>query len=139
MNPTWLNIALFSGFLLVFGASKIHAEPLTHDQVVDQRTKPVGEVKVSGASAGGAVAASAAMSPKARYAASCGFCHDSGAAGAPKLGNKAAWAPRIAKGEETLVNHAIHGFNAMPAKGMCPTCSDAEIKGAVEYMITQSK
>jgi cytochrome c5 len=79
------------------------------------------------------------MSGKDRYAASCGFCHDTGAAGSPKLGNKAAWAPRIAQGEDVLVKAAINGIGAMPAKGMCPSCSDAEIKGAVEYMISQSK
>jgi cytochrome c5 len=138
-NNNWLSIALLSGFVLVFSASRAHAAPLTHDQAVDMRTKPVGEVTVSGAPAGGAVMAAAAMSGKDRYAASCSLCHDSGAAGAPKLGNKAAWAPRIAKGEAVLVTGAIKGIGAMPPKGMCPTCSDDEIKGAVEYIISKSK
>lgn len=139
MNHNWLNVVLLSGFVLVFSATKLHAQALTHDQVVNERTKPVGEVSVAGAPAGGAVAAPAMMSGKDRYAASCGFCHDTGAANAPKLGNKAAWAPRIAKGEATLLDHALHGIGAMPAKGMCPSCSDEEIKGAVEYMMSQVK
>lgn len=139
MNHNWLNVALLSAFVLVFSASRLHAAPLTHDQVVNERTQPVGQVTVSGAPAGGAVAAPAMLSGKERYEASCGFCHDSGAAGAPKLGNKAAWAPRIAQGEDVLVKAAINGIGAMPAKGMCPTCSDAEIKGAVQYIISKSK
>jgi cytochrome c5 len=139
VNNNWLSIALLSGFVLVFSASKLHAAPLTHDQVVDQRTKPVGQVTVSGAPAGGAVATPAMLSGKDRYEASCSLCHDSGAAGAPKLGNKAAWAPRIAQGEDVLVKAAIHGIGAMPPKGMCPTCSDEEIKGAVEYIISKGK
>jgi len=126
---------LFSSLILVFSASKVQAQPLTHAQTVDARTKPIGEVNVAGAPIGGAVAAPAMMSGKDRYAASCGFCHDTGAAGAPKLGNKAAWAPRLAKGENVLIKNAISGIGAMPPKGMCPTCSDAEIKAAVEYMI----
>lgn len=139
MNPNWLMMVMLSAFMFLLGMNKLHAEPLTHDQVVNQRTAPVGQVNVSGAPAGGAVAAPAMMSGKDRYAASCGFCHDTGAAGAPKLGNKAAWAPRIAQGEDVLVKAAIHGIGAMPPKGMCPSCSDEEIKGAVQYMISQGK
>ena len=67
------------------------------------------------------------------------MCHGAGVAGSPKFGDKAAWAPRIKEGEATLVNHALHGYNAMPAKGACPSCSDAEIKAAVEHMIDAAK
>ena len=66
-------------------------------------------------------------------------CHATGAAGAPKVGDKAAWAPRISQGMATLVKHSIQGFNAMPPKGMCMDCSDDEIKAAVEYMVGQSR
>lgn len=138
MKNNWFHIALLTGFILVFSASKLQAAPMSYEQVLDQRTKPVGQVNVSGASAS-AAATPTMLSGKDRYAASCGFCHDSGAAGAPKIGAKAAWAPRIAKGQDTLVRNAINGIGAMPAKGMCPSCSDEEIKGAVEYLINQSK
>jgi cytochrome c5 len=137
-NNNWLSIALLSGFFLVLSASRVHAAALTHEQVVDQRTQPVGQVTVSGAPAGGAVAP-VAMSGKDRYQASCAVCHDIGAAGAPKFGNAAAWAPRIAQGEATLVKAAISGIGAMPPKGMCPSCSDDEIKAAVQYIISKSK
>ena len=59
--------------------------------------------------------------------------------GSPKFGVAADWAPRIAKGLETLNTHAIAGFNAMPAKGTCAACTDAEIKAAVKYMVDGSK
>jgi cytochrome c5 len=53
--------------------------------------------------------------------------------GAPKYGT-ADWAPRKAKGKPTLYDHALHGFNSMPAKGGCAACSDEEIKNGVDYM-----
>ncbi|MGN6701507.1 MAG: c-type cytochrome, partial [Burkholderiaceae bacterium] len=54
------------------------------------------------------------------YKAVCSACHATGAAGAPKVGDNGAWAPRIAEGYDTLVSHAIHGIRAMPAKGGNP-------------------
>ena len=66
-------------------------------------------------------------------------CHTTGAAGAPVIGDAAAWAPRIEKGIDTLIDHAINGFNAMPAKGGCSNCPDEEITAAVEHMVEQSK
>ncbi len=69
------------------------------------------------------------------YQTRCSACHGSGIAGAPKLGDKAAWQPRIDKGYETLVSHAIQGFNAMPQKGTCMTCSDEDIQAAVKFMV----
>ncbi|MEP2614970.1 c-type cytochrome, partial [Marinobacter alexandrii] len=66
-------------------------------------------------------------------------CHNTGAAGAPKKGDAAAWAPRIDKGMETLISHAVNGFNAMPAKGGCASCPDEEIASAVEYLVSESQ
>ena len=73
------------------------------------------------------------------HQSACAACHATGAAGAPKTGVAAEWSARIAKGNATLVKHAIEGFNAMPPKGMCMDCSDDEIKAAVEYMVEQSQ
>ena len=73
------------------------------------------------------------------YKAKCVICHASGVAGAPKIGDKAAWAPRIAKGMDVLYTNSLKGINAMPAKGTCSDCSDAEVKAAVDYMVEQSK
>ena len=69
----------------------------------------------------------------------CAACHGSGVLGAPKIGNKADWAPRIKKGLATLEKHALHGFKQMPAKGGKASLSDQQVKDAIEYMISQSK
>jgi cytochrome c5 len=68
------------------------------------------------------------------YTAICSACHTSGAAGAPKLGDAGAWAPRIAQGYETLLKHAIEGIRAMPAKGGNPDLDDVEVGRALVYM-----
>ena len=69
----------------------------------------------------------------------CSMCHQTGAAGAPKLGDKVDWDPRIAQGKDTLYKHALEGFNgakgAMPAKGGNPALSDDEVKSAVDFMV----
>ena len=69
----------------------------------------------------------------------CAACHSTGAAGAPKFGDVAAWAPRIAQGAETLYTHSIQGFKGMPAKGLCGNCSDDEIKAAVDHIVANSQ
>jgi cytochrome c5 len=83
-------------------------------------------------------AAGASASGEALYKQTCFACHGTGAAGAPKFGDKAAWAPRVAKGLPTLVDHATKGFNAMPPKGGS-SASDAEVRAAVEYMVNAAK
>ena len=72
------------------------------------------------------------------YSAACAACHDSGAAGAPKVGDKAAWAPRLALGLEGLTKSAINGKNAMPARGGNPDLADIEIARAIVLMTNKS-
>lgn len=86
-----------------------------------------------------AAAAPAAADGKKIYDSACMACHATGAAGAPKLGDKAAWAPRIAQGLDTLAKHAVNGIRAMPPRGTCAACSDDDLKAAVEYMVGESK
>lgn len=74
---------------------------------------------------------------KAVYDAICQTCHGSGVLGAPKNGDAGAWASRIGKGTSTLYDHAINGFNAMPARGGADI-PDEEVQNAVDYMIEQS-
>ena len=74
----------------------------------------------------------------------CTTCHSTGAAGAPKISDKAAWAPRIKEGIDTLVKHAIDGYtgpdgNHMPAKGGNPALSDAQVEATVKWMVSQVK
>jgi cytochrome c5 len=80
---------------------------------------------------------------KALFEKSCAACHGAGLAGAPKLGDKSNWAPRIAQGVDVLVKHAITGFGGsagiMPPKGGFSDLSDEDIRLTVEYMIDKSK
>lgn len=69
----------------------------------------------------------------------CAACHATGAAGAPIVGDAAAWAPRIAAGMETMVNSAIHGKGAMPPKGGSMHLNDDEIRAIVEFMVNKSQ
>lgn len=73
------------------------------------------------------------------YRQACFACHGTGAAGAPKTGDKAAWKARIAAGMDTMVTNAIKGKGAMPAKGGRPNLSDEKIKAVVKYMVDESK
>ena len=73
------------------------------------------------------------------YRSICFSCHDVGIANSPKLGDTAAWAPRLAAGQETLYTHSLQGFNAMPAKGGNPALSDDEVKAAVDWMASQAQ
>ena len=77
------------------------------------------------------------------YSANCFACHGTGAAGAPKLGDKAAWAPRLARDIKTLHQHAIDGFNGdtgfMPPRGGFANLSDEEVKAAVDYVVHEDQ
>jgi cytochrome c5 len=90
-------------------------------------------------SVSGAVFADDDVDGQKIYQTSCQACHATGAAGAPKLGDKEAWAPRIATGMDAMLTSAINGKNAMPPKGACMSCSDADLKAAIEYMVSQSQ
>ncbi|MDO5679728.1 MAG: c-type cytochrome [Pelistega sp.] len=68
----------------------------------------------------------------------CMSCHDAGLLDAPKLGDNAAWGPRLAAGEADVYHKALNGFNAMPARGGDATLSDLEVKRAVVFMVNKS-
>jgi cytochrome c5 len=92
------------------------------------------------ASASASAPAAAAADPgKKLFESTCTTCHTAGIAGAPKFGDKAAWAPRIAQGKPTLYDPALHGFKGMPPKGTAATASDADVKAAVDYMVSAAK
>ena len=83
---------------------------------------------VTVASSGGGV--------EANYNKTCATCHNAGVAGAPKMGDVASWEPRLAKGMDVLYSSSINGMPpAMPAKGMCFSCSDDDLKALVDYMV----
>ena len=97
------------------------------------------QIVVLASSLGMVLSLSAFADGKATYDSKCAACHASGAAGAPKVGDSAAWGPLISQGVDALTASAISGKNAMPPKGACADCSDGDIKAAVEYMVSQSK
>jgi len=108
---------------------------------VEGNIQPVGQVNVGSAPAGGGAAEAVAAGPRSGdqvYNASCLACHSTGVAGAPKVGDQAAWAPRTAKGLDGLLATVVSGLNAMPPKGTCADCSDQELKAAIVYMLSQS-
>ncbi|WP_197339910.1 c-type cytochrome, partial [Ralstonia solanacearum] len=93
-----------------------------------------------------AAAPAAAAAPQAAagdigkkvYDSTCQMCHAAGVAGAPKFGDKAAWAPRIAEGKAKMYDIALHGKGAMPPKGTYAG-SDDDVKAAVDYMAAAAK
>ena len=103
---------------------------------------PPAAVAATPETAGGKLAQSDDKGKKV-YEATCVACHAAGVAGAPKFGDKALWAPRIAQGVDTLYTHAIKGFQGkagmMPPKGGGMNLSDADVKAAVDYMMAHAK
>jgi cytochrome c5 len=85
----------------------------------------------------------AAVDGQKVYQSACIACHGAGVAGAPMVGNAATWTDRIAAGNDSLYANAINGLvgssGVMPAKGGNPTLSDAEVKAAVDHMVSQSQ
>lgn len=134
-------------------------DPLLQAQA-HERIKPFGQVAVAGQDNSGLAievppqaapgagsadkapaAAAKAMDPKMVYETACMACHGMGVAGAPRVGDRGAWGPRIAAGKPTLYQHAIEGFQGsvgfMPARGGRSDLSDDAVKAAVDYMVAQ--
>jgi cytochrome c5 len=154
--------------VLATGAGKYDkTHPGMSDEAIAQRIKPLGQVRLaeggaadapteaaaspatasqaagttpspaSAPAAGGQVAA--AGDGKAVYDKTCMACHAAGVAGAPKAGDKAAWEPRLKQGMEALYATSLKGKGAMPPKGGAVQLSDAEVKAAVDYMVSLVK
>ena len=137
----------------VFGDQAAAEEPVA-ENINDQSVATAGESGTEGINDQSAVAVepvsesipdqSAAVSPvaegmdlvKENYAKTCGICHDAGVANAPKFGDAEQWASRIIKGKDRLYMSSIIGMPpAMPARGMCFSCSDDDLKALVDYMV----
>ena len=145
-NNTYLSKISTLVFSLVAGLflSSVAMAASSLEDDIRERIKPVGEVCVAGEDCGDIAApvAAAPAGPRSGediYKSTCFGCHGTGAAGAPKLGDAAAWSARISKGMDVLVSNAINGFNAMPPRGTCGSCSDDDIAAAVQYMVDNSK
>lgn len=158
-----LGIITLIGIAIVFLARGVKENAAEEQGVysdgLESRIAPVGQLNTSGEAASVAAAdappapvAEAAAAPAAQpvalsgkevYDSVCFACHTPGVAGAPKFGDVAAWAPRIAQGMDTLHKHSIEGYmgNAgmMPPKGGRPDLADDAVKAAVDYMVENSK
>jgi len=169
MNPVTLAIGIAVGAVaLVIGiillaqfAVGIYSSRLAKDdpsmsaEAVAKRLAPVAKVEVdpnapAPAAAPAPVAVAAVAAPaadtkaapaggKATYDTVCAVCHGAGVAGAPKLGDKAAWAPRLKGGLDALHASALKGKGAMPPKGGNASLSDDAVKAAVDYMAAAAK
>jgi cytochrome c5 len=145
-----IGLMVLSGIISRNTAVKFHeVDPLRQQETL-QRIEPVARVAVAGqdnAALSAPVAAPAAaavdMAGEQAYAQVCSMCHTAGIAGAPKTGDKAAWAPRLAQGPDTLHQHALQGYQGkagyMPPKGGRTDLTDQSVINAVEHMVAAAK
>ncbi len=153
--PITLVVMLVS--LITSGGEPSPNHPGMSAEAIAKRLKPVGELVVdptqpaAAAPAASAPATVAAAAPvpgaksvaaksdagrgKSIYDATCSVCHAAGIAGAPKTGDRAAWAPRLKAGVSALYTSSIKGKNAMPPKGGNLALADADVNAAVDYML----
>ena len=123
---------------IVIGGKSADPRSLSPD-AVNARIQPVGRVEVAEAAPAAASGAPAVADGKKVYEGACAACHASGVAGAPKLGDKAGWAPRVKTGMAAMLKSVLGGKGAMPPKGGNAALSDGEIKASLEFMVGQSK
>ncbi len=154
LNTERYFISILISIMLMLLAGKASARTDEYNRaLIKDRIAPVGQVKIAGQE--GSTTASnkapettvsaekattpspAANSGEATYKSYCITCHATGLAGAPKFGDKTDWQKREKneKGIDGLLTKAIKGFNAMPPRGTCATCTDEQLKQAIEYML----
>ncbi len=129
---------VLSAVLLANSATAL--PPGTEDEI-RTRLVPAGQLCRAGDTCGAVVAAApgAARSGEAVYNQFCFACHANGVGGAPKVGDVAAWEPRIAKGLEALWTTMQNGLNAMPPKGTCMNCSEDELRASMNYLVEKGQ
>ena len=140
-KPTRLVSVVLAAIALLPVAAATPA-PAGSAATILERTAKFGQVCVEGQAcvteepAGPlATTAAAGMSGEEVYTKFCFVCHANGVAGAPKMGDPAAWSERMDKGMDAIRANTINGINAMPPKGTCMQCSDDELNAAVDYML----
>ncbi len=126
-------IAIASTLLFALAANAV---PPGSDDEIDARLQPYGSVnRAAVEEVTVAKAPAVPLSGAEVYDTYCATCHAMGIGGAPTFADATAWAPRISKGMDTLMASTLNGINAMPAKGLCMSCSDDELSDAVIYMV----
>jgi len=131
---TLAAVGALSVLSLSLEAVAMGGRPKANDEAANSRIAPVARVELAAASAG---AKAGDRSGEQIYKAACLACHETGAAGAPKMGDKGAWAPRLSLGLDGLLKSAIAGKNAMPPKGGSDA-TDTELARAIVFMANKS-
>jgi len=121
--------------LAVSAALAMGSSPKVDEEAIASRIQPIAKIELA---ASGADAGKGSRSGEDIVKAVCSACHQTGAAGAPKIGDKAAWAPRLGQGLEGLVKSATAGKNAMPPKGGAADASEIELARAIVFMTNKS-
>lgn len=139
LAPALIALALTAGL-----AACNKQEPATQSASPSEPTAAVETPATTAAPAETAAPATAENDVgKSVFNKTCAMCHSTGAAGAPKPGDKADWAPRIAQGNDVLYKHAIEGFTGakgmMPPRGGGASLTDDQVKAAVDFMVAQSR
>ncbi|WP_133492996.1 c-type cytochrome [Alcanivorax sp. 24] len=132
-----LNIAAYFSLAIRDEKNRRVADALA----LAQRLQTVGTVRVKPTPSSSTTQAQSSVStnPRQLYQTHCAACHSTGAAGAPKVGESSQWASRIAQGRESLLKHATEGLGAMPAKGLCQSCSAEDLTAIIDYMLEESR
>lgn len=128
------TLAAAGALLLSAGALAMGSRPGEDGEAINSRIAPVARVALAPMSAG---AAAGDRSGEQMYKTTCFACHEAGVANAPKLGDKAAWAPRLALGLDGLLKSAIAGKNAMPPRAGSDA-NDTELARAIVYMANKA-
>lgn len=126
-------LATIGALVLSASVLAMGGRPKGNEEAANSRIAPVARVELAAASAGG----SGERSGEQLYKSICSACHDAGVANAPKLGDKGAWAPRLALGLDGLLKSATAGKNAMPPKGGSDA-NDTELARAIVYIANKS-
>lgn len=79
------------------------------------------------------------FNPETAFNATCAACHNAGVANAPKMSDPEAWKARMEKGIDAVMKNVLNGLNSMPAKGLCFTCTDDDLKAVVEFMYAKAQ
>lgn len=127
---------IFPALLAIAVLAACNQKEAVPEEETARLIQPVARVETATAAP---AAAGGPVDGKKVYDTACAACHATGAAGAPKAGDKGAWGARIATGKDALYKSALGGKNAMPAKGGNPSLSDDEVKAAVDQLIALAK